>query len=71
MDTKDKIATIDETIERVTARINELSESIKKFQCELDTATEEYDNLLLLLRNMVELRDVFSGKKKGRRNYYF
>lgn len=69
MDTKDKIATIDESIERVTARINELSESIKKFQCELDTATEEYSNLLVLLRNMVELRDDLSGKKKVRTYY--
>lgn len=63
MNTKDKIITVDETIERLTARANELSESIKKFQCELDTATEEYNNLLVLLRNMVELRDDLSGKK--------
>lgn len=69
MDTKDKIATVDETIERLTARTNELSESIKKFQCKLDTATEEYNNLLVLLRNMVELRDDLSGKKKVRTYY--
>lgn len=62
MDTKDKIATVDETIERLTARANELSESIKKFQCELDTATEEYNNLLALLKNILELRDDLSGK---------
>lgn len=66
MDTKNKIATIDETIERLTARTNELNETIKKFQCELDTATEEYNNLLALLRNMVELRGDLSGKKKVR-----
>lgn len=66
MDTKDKITTVDETIERLAARANELNESIKKFQCELDTATEEYNNLLVLLRNMIELRDDLSGKKKVR-----
>lgn len=62
MDTKDKIATVDETIERLTARANELNESIKKFQCELDTATEEYNNLLVLIKNMLELRDDLSER---------
>lgn len=62
MDTKDKIATVDETIERLTARTNELSESIKKLQYDLDTATEEYNNLLVLLKNMLELRDDLSRK---------
>lgn len=62
MDTKDKIATVDETIKR-------LSESTKKFQCELDTATEEYNNLLVPLKDMLELRDNLSGKTVFLKNF--